>query len=64
MNKDVVQIYNGILLAVKKNKIMPFAVIQMKLEIVRMSEVSQRQIYCVRVESTEMVQMNLSTKHK
>ena len=46
MNKeDVVQIYNGILLAIKKNKIMPFAVIWMKLEIVRMSEVSQRQIY-------------------
>ena len=46
MNKeDVVQIYNGILLAIKKNKIMPFAVIWMKLEIVRMSEVSQRQIH-------------------
>ena len=46
MNKeDVVQIYKRILLAIKKNKIMPFAVIWMKLEIVRMSEVSQRQIY-------------------
>ena len=46
MNKeDVVQIYKRILLAIKKNKMMPFAVIWMKLEIVRMSEVSQRQIY-------------------
>ena len=46
MNKeDVVQIYNGILLAIGKKKIMPFAMIWMKLEIVRMSEGSQRQIY-------------------
>ena len=38
--EDVVHIYNGIL-AIKKNKIMPFAAIWMDLEIVILSEVSQ-----------------------
>ena len=38
--EDEVHIYNGIL-AIKKNKIMPFAVTWMDLEIVILSKVSQ-----------------------
>ena len=35
-------IYKGILLALKKNKIMPFAATWMKLETLILSEVSQK----------------------
>ena len=41
IDKDVVHIYNEIL-AIQKNKIMPFAVIWMQLEIIILSEVSQK----------------------
>ena len=34
-------IYNGILLAIKKNEIMPFAATWMDLEVIILSEVSQ-----------------------
>ena len=39
--EDVVHIYNGIL-TIKKNEIMPFAATWMDLEIIILSEISQR----------------------
>ena len=43
MDKDVVRIYNGILLSHKKNEITPFGVIQMGPENIILSEVSQKE---------------------
>ena len=43
MDEDVVHIYNGILHSHKKSKMMSFAAIQMDLEIIILSEVSQTQ---------------------
>ena len=40
---DVVHKYNGVLLRHKKNKIMPFAATWMQLEILIVSEVSQKE---------------------
>ena len=45
MNKDVVHIYNGILLSHKKNKMMSFAATWLDLEIIILSEVSQTKKY-------------------
>ena len=40
---DVVHKYNGVLLRHKKNKIMPFAATWMQLDILTLSEVSQKE---------------------
>ena len=64
MDKDVVDIYNGVLLS---HKFMPFAATWIYLEIVILSEVKQRRIntwYCLYVESKKNVQMNLFMKQK
>ena len=55
--EDVAHIYNGILLSHKKNEIMPFAAKGMQLEMIILSEVSQKEkdkyhmIYHLHVES-------------
>ena len=41
--EDVVHIYNGILLSHKKNEIMPFVATWMELQIIILSEVSQKE---------------------
>ena len=41
--EDVVHIYNGILLSHKKNEVMPFAATWMDLEIIILSEVSEKE---------------------
>ena len=42
MDKDVVHVYNGILLSHKMNEVLPLAATWMQLEMIILSEVSQR----------------------
>ena len=53
-NEDVVHIYNGILLTIKRNKLRPFIETWVDEESVLQREVIQRD-----VESRKMVQMDL-----
>ena len=66
----MVHVYNGVLV-IKKNKVMPFTVAWMDLEIVVMSEVSHthEDKYCMmplicRILKKKRVQMNLFTTQK
>ena len=43
IDKNVVPVYNEILLSCKRNKIMPFAATWVDLEIIILSEVSQKE---------------------
>ena len=54
MDKDVVHIYNGILLSHKKNKIMPFAATGMELEIIILSEIKSDRERQIVYETTNM----------
>ena len=49
--EDVVHIYNGILSAIKKKEIMPFAATWMDLEIIVLREVSQRKTNAIQYYS-------------
>ena len=55
--EDVIHIYNGIL-AIKKNKIMPFAATWMDLEIVILSEVRQSMF-----SDHSGIKLEISNKH-
>ena len=44
IKKDVVHVYNGILLSHKMNEIVPFIATQMDQEIILLSKITQRQV--------------------
>ena len=59
----MVHIYNGLLLSHKRNEIMPFTETWMDLEIIILSEVSQKKINIAYMWNlTKMMQMNLYKK--
>ena len=64
--EDVVHISVEYYSAIKKNEIMPFAATWMKLEIIILNEVRERQIsYDITyMWNNKMIQMNLFTKQK
>ena len=67
MDKDVVHIYNRMLLSHKKDEIIPPAVTWMDLEIAILCEVREREFHtvshiCVIFKKKKGVQMNLFTK--
>ena len=59
--EDMLHIYNGILLSLKNNKIIPFEAIWMDLDIIILNKVRHRKIniisYNLHVESKKMIQM-------
>ena len=59
--EDIVPIYNGILLSHKKNEIMPFAATCMQLEILILSEVSQKEKDKYHIYITHMWNLKHST---
>ena len=64
VKEDVVHIYNGILLS-HKNKLIPFAVTWMGLEIIILNEVKDKISYDVTyVKSKRLIQVNLFTQQK
>ena len=68
MDKDVVQVYNGILLSYKKGGML-FATTQIDLEIIILSEVNQTEKkYCMtsltRGIKKETIQMNLQNRKR
>ena len=66
MDKDVVDIYNG-LLVIKINEIVPFAEMWMDLDPVIQSEICQKEknkYINAYMDSREMAQMNLFAKQK
>ena len=58
--------YNGILPNLKKNEIMPLAAAWMALEMIILSEISQKEkdTYRLYTKSLKMIQMNLFIKQK
>ena len=70
LDKDVVYIYNGILLSHKKNKIISFLATWMDLEIIILTEVNQKKnkhhydITYMWNLILKMIQINLFTKQK
>ena len=70
MDKDVVHIYNGLLLSHEKNEIIPIAATWMDLEIITVSEVCQtgkdkyHMLSFICGILKKMTQMNLFTKQK
>ena len=64
INKDVVHIYNGILLSHKKNEILPFATTWMNLKDIMLSEVSQQKTNTIYHLYVEFIQLANITKKK
>ena len=66
VDKDVVHIYDGVLLSYKGNKIMPFAAAWRDLETVILSKVSytEKDTYAIWNLKKKMIQMNLFEKQK
>ena len=63
--EDVVHIYNGILLSHKKDEIMPSAATWMELEIIILSEVSQKDKYhIISCVESYMQNLNMTQTHE
>ena len=64
INKDVVYLYNGILLSHKKNEILPFATTWMNLKDIMLSEISQQKTNIIYHLYVETLQLANITKKK